>query len=116
MPSSTSTASGSTARGRTLAKRKKPKSITIIGRRWFARTYGNTYHSAEILVDGVPVGKIQAYGYGDQYVYNAMSWLAKNEYIKGYGDDQHSIPWRWAEDNKVVLTYTVSDVARQKDL
>jgi len=37
----------------------KMKSITVIGRRWFERINGNTYHSAEIIIDGTFVHKIQ---------------------------------------------------------
>lgn len=35
------------------------QSITIIGRRWFQRTYGNTYFSAYALIDGKPVGGLR---------------------------------------------------------
>jgi hypothetical protein len=97
-----------------MARKRKPRSIVIVGRRWFNRGPGNTYHSAVMIVDGKTVGKIDfAYGYGDQYEYNAFNWLAKNGYIEA---GEHVIPWQWAKANKVHLVSTVTDVARRKDL
>lgn len=34
------------------------KSLTIIGRRWFRRSYGGTYFTAVAIVDGVQCLKI----------------------------------------------------------
>ena len=43
--------------------------ITLIGRRWFQKTYGNTYHTVTVLIDGTEVYQSpKSYGYGDQYV------------------------------------------------
>jgi len=98
------------------SRRKNPRNIVIIGRRWFAKTYGNTYHSAEIIIDGVRVHRIDfSYGYGDQYLYNAFGWLSANGFIRGY-DPGKSVPWRWSQDHEVKLDYSVSDVGRKKDL
>jgi hypothetical protein len=93
----------------------QPQSIVVIGRRWFRKGPGNTYHSAEIIVDGKCVNKIPfAYGYGDQYLYNAFDWLAANGYITR--ESNAEAPFRWAERNNVTLTYSVTDVARKRDL
>lgn len=49
------------------------KNITIIGRRWFDRKYGNTYHSVSVWVDGEFIGKNPyEYGYGDHYIQSAF--------------------------------------------
>ncbi len=88
--------------------------ITIIGRRWFQRGPGNTYHSARIIIDGAEVEGVGfAYGYGDQYLYSAFEKIAP---LLPTPLDTHEAPWRWAERNNVALTYSVSDVARKKDL
>lgn len=94
------------------------RTITIIGRRWFQKTYGNTYHSAEILVNGKNVGRIDyAYGYGNQYLYSAFYWLEKEGYLTlERGNGGHEAPWRWAERNGVELAYSATDVGRKKDL
>ena len=99
-----------------MAKRKrKPRVIHIHGRRWFARTYGNTYHTVQVWVDGDRVVKTESqYGYGDQYVWTARDWLAANGYLAGIEDGEAL--WRWCERNGVKLVNEVSDVARERDL
>ncbi len=95
-------------------------SLVIVGRRWFERTNGNTYHSAEIIVDGKCVHKIDyAYGYGQQYCHNAKIWLHQNGYLPELetrdGTPGESL-WRYCERKGIVFTDTVTDVRRKKDL
>ena len=102
-------------------KQAGPKivSITIIGRRWFQRTYGNTYHTATILVNGQHVHKTaEEYGYGDQYVDTAARWLEKFGYMdrKKYDNGGHEPARIWAERNGIAFTYQAVDVARERDL
>ena len=56
------------------------KSITVIGRRW-RDVRGNTYHTAEALLDVVaffPPAKTEVtYGYGNQYEATAVDMLAE---------------------------------------
>lgn len=62
--------------------KEKVESITIIGKKWFDKVNGNTYHTARIMVNGKTVGEIPyQYGYGDQYYYNAARWLHENGYV-----------------------------------
>jgi hypothetical protein len=90
------------------------KSITIIGRKWFAKTYGNTYHSATILVDGKQVHNTgQHYGYGEQYLQTAWEWLKQHTTIP---NDSAQPPWEYCEDNGITLHYSATDVPREKDL
>ena len=51
------------------------KSLFIIGRRWFARLYGNTYHKTYITINGQSVESEETYGYGDQYLQTAHELL-----------------------------------------
>lgn len=99
---------------------KPVKSITVIGRRWFQRTYGNTYHTAEILIDGVTVHKTaRAYGYGSQYEDSAAAWLEAQGVIKrkAYANGGHSPLWQVIRD-EMGLNWqsTALDVARERDL
>jgi hypothetical protein len=90
------------------------QSIFVVGRRWFERTNGNTYHSAEIYVNNDLVHKIDFnYGYGNQFEWNAMLWLSKNGYLKGY---KESSPSLYCRDNGISYNSTVTDVKRKKDL
>jgi len=102
---------------------KKAKHISIIGHRWFQKTYGNTYHSVTVSVDGVVIGHVpMAYGYGDQYIQSAFEILQNKGYTPKTGDRKNGFDcdysWFLGEmrDHRDRFTVTVSDVARQKDL
>lgn len=52
--------------------------ITIDARRWFQRTYGNTYHKVRVYVDNEFVGESPfTYGYGEQYLMSAFDILSE---------------------------------------
>lgn len=58
--------------------------ITITAKRWFQKSYGNTYHSVEVskLVDDSwqTVGRVPfCYGYGDHYLNTAADILGITE-------------------------------------
>jgi hypothetical protein len=92
-----------------------PKSITIIGRRWFDRRYGNTYYSAQIIVDGEPIeGIAYAYGYGDQYAHEAMEKLEAQGIIPKREPGEPF--WALARRLGIAFHYSASDVQRKKDL
>jgi len=98
---------------------KTPRTITIMGRKWFDKVNGNTYHSATILVDGRHVHKVDyEYGYGDQYVWSAWEWLDANGYIKikRYSNGGTEAPWQYCDREGIVLFYTATDVNHKKDL
>jgi hypothetical protein len=97
---------------------KKPIQIDILGKRRFQRTYGNTYHTAEIsilrndrreLLHKAP----RQYGYGDQYMQTAREWLAKN----GYGEfETYPNGGQRYKPGNINISSRVLDVDRQKDL
>lgn len=86
--------------------------LHIEGRRWFARKYGNTYHSVRIHKDGELIAVLPyQYGYGDQYLQTALDWLKANSLAPAdapYG----TLYMR----EQLHASYSVADVARQKDL
>jgi hypothetical protein len=58
-----------------------PRSIFIEARQWVDKTYGNSYFSARISVDGETVGYLPfQYGYETAYKDAAFRWLQDNEY------------------------------------
>ncbi len=84
--------------------------LHIDAKRWFQKTYGNTYHSVRILRDGhEPIYLPFQYGYGEQWLQTAIDYLRAN------GFPQAEYGTRYLRE---VLggTYSVSDVARRKDL
>jgi hypothetical protein len=95
-------------------KVKRPKSITIFGRRWFRRGPGGTYCSAEIIVDGKPVAKVgPSYSSGEYYLQLARDWLEANGYLPGLGRDPLR---RYCQDRKIAFSYSAADVSRERDL
>ena len=88
------------------------KNLHIEGRRWFQRTYGNTYHTARVFIDGeLKFCSDRQYGYGEQFLQTALDWMKANGYAP-----------KGAEYGTYYLretlggTYSVIDVGRQKDL
>ena len=73
-------------------------SVTITGRRWFQRTYGNTYNTARILADGFAFDLPKQYGYGDYWAQHCREWLRE----VGYAG--------------TIVQGSVSDVLRERDL
>ena len=82
----------------------------ISGRRWFQRSYGNTYHTVTIYKDGAAVfTSPRSYGYGDMFLQTAVNWLRAN----GYPDLDYGTR---ALREELGATYEVNDVARERDL
>jgi len=79
--------------------------VHITGRRWFQRTYGNTYHSVTIHKDdGTTEDSGIHYGYGDQHLQTAASMLGIDYTGTRALREEHGITW------------DVTDVARKRDL
>lgn len=92
------------------------QTLHIIGRRWFQKTYGNTYHTAEVLINGKSVYKsMRSYGYGDQYLTTAVEWLQRVDLLPS--DIVGHVGTRYLrEESGYEFSYEVHDVARQRDL
>ena len=90
------------------------KSIYLLARRWFQRSYGNTYHTCEIWVNDRMVHKIPfTYGYGDQWEYNASKWLVDNGFLDRLTSYYVS---RYCRESGIEYNHTVTDVNRKRDL
>lgn len=96
----------------------KPRSIVVVGRRHFMG--GNTYHTAEIVIDGVSVHRTaRAPGYGNDYETSAAEWLqsaglvTRERYAASGGVQTLA---RACEAAGIAYTSTACDVARRKDL
>jgi hypothetical protein len=95
------------------------KSLVIIGRRWFQKTFGNTYHTATIIVDGKCVCHLDRhYGYGNQYEQTAQEWLQANGYIKPkkYSHGGSEPLWQYCKRKGISLHSEAIDVGRKQDL
>ncbi len=98
----------------------KVKSIRLLGRRWFQKTFGNTYHTCEIWINDELIHTCPyAYGYGSQYRQSAEAWLDENGYLRElehYSNSLNEPLWHYCERKNIVLTDQVIDVQRKKDL
>ena len=69
---------------KTLEKNKIEKSLFIEGRLWFDKTYGNTYFSNRVWVDGKIAFQMgMEYGYDEQYAHRAIQELQSRGYFEG---------------------------------
>lgn len=74
----------------------------VIARRWFQKSNGNTYHTAELILDnGTTIKSPRAYGYGDH-------WKATTRELAA----QHNL----TVHTKTLWDAVVLDVKRKKDL
>lgn len=88
------------------------QSITVIGKLWLDRVNGNTYSSADVIVDGKAYKTAYQYGYGDFYMQSA------NEILKRHGviDTPEYTPlWQYCSDNGIRLNrYAIN--CKKRDL
>jgi len=98
------------------------KEIKVIGRRWFQSTYGNTYHSVEIYINGNFVYKVPFnYGYDSQFQSTALNYLIKEVFSKQLNtkikSNKYACLYTVCEDIiKCKFDSIVYDVNRKKDL
>ena len=95
---------------------KKTMIIDIIGKRWFQKSYGNTYFSSKVYIDGHLVAELsKQYGYDDHYIFESHKVLS--ELTHGVVPDPKKVAlWRYCRENNVILNTSVVDVTRQRDL
>lgn len=92
----------------------KMKTLYVLGKRWFDKVNGNTYHSATIYINGEFYKKIDCrYGYDDQYLQSANELLIEDKIIK---DINHVFLYTYCNDKNIKFCYDVVDVQRKKDL
>jgi tRNA(Leu) C34 or U34 (ribose-2'-O)-methylase TrmL len=94
---------------------KKGDNITIIGRKWFDRINGNTYHSVTVLVNNTEVLYSPfSYGYDDQYIQTAAKELHQFGYLPEWPDNK--VFWRYCDESGINLYCTATNVTRKRDL
>ena len=101
-----------------MKKLKKGDTITILGKRWFEKVNGNTYHSVKVWVNGNLIDQIDFdYGYGSMYSQNAQSLLEKhyNLGLEKYPNGGSESLWH-LKDQGINIIDNVVDVERKKDL
>ncbi len=88
---------------------KKINALEVIGKRWFQQSYGNTYHTATVIVNGEELKSEIKYGYGSAYLQTAADLLRVNGYE--VPADNNEAFYKMCE-----YPHAVKDVDRKKDL
>lgn len=85
----------------------------IIGKRWFDRVNGNTYHTVNIINtasnESIYTSNCMVYGYGDQWKHTAYDSLILLKLATEKDRFNHDL-------NSKRFIYICSDVTRKKDL
>jgi hypothetical protein len=98
--------------------------LNIAGRRWFQKSYGNTYHSVQVTAtysDGstktLRSGK--RYGYDDHYIQTAIELLIAEGILSApsSSDVTSFMPLSlFCRNNGIEYANSVADVSRERDL
>lgn len=88
---------------------KQIETLEIHGRRWFQNSFGNTYHTTTVIVNGRELKSDIVYGYGNHYLTTAAELLKANGYDIPYDNGKaFSMMTKYEHD--------AVDVKRKKDL
>lgn len=96
-----------------------PENITIIGRRWFQRSYGNTYFSMEMFNKNELIAKVDyEYGYGDQYRQAAFEILREMGLYGNEKTEPHGLyeDWELLRDDSHKMLIVCHDVNTKREL
>jgi hypothetical protein len=89
-------------------------------RRWFQPTYGNTYHTVRVWIDGgEPLTSGRTYGYGDHYWHTLGELLADHTELARLLPavrSAYDVSARAMREAGHTVTVEVADVKRRKDL
>jgi len=94
----------------------KVKSVEIWGKKWFQKSYGNTYHKVRVYVNNELIGTSPiTYGYGDSYLQTAKDILIKKGYFPIALKKTNNL-YSFFKDRKIDFKYYANDVKRERDL
>lgn len=89
--------------------------VTLTGRRWLHRTYGNTYCTTYISINGQDVGQTPIEtGQNDMWMRYGMNWLLDHGYITW--DQRKEAAREMVERMGFTLHRNVYDIKRERDL
>ena len=92
------------------------KVVEVSARRWFQKSYGNTYHKVKVYVNDELIGTSPiTYGYGEQYLETAKKILIDKGYFPRALKNAGSL-YTFLKNRKIKFIYNVTDVKREKDL
>ena len=95
------------------------KTIDLKAKQWFDKVNGNSYFSAQATINfGMPDEKTVyipfQYGYGDHYKTVAFEQLQNDGILPN--DTTIYSPWRYCEENNIILRYSKQENCLQRDV
>ncbi len=96
----------------------KVKTIDITAKEWFDKTFGNSYFSAQIILnygfkDQEKYCLPFQYGYGDQYIYEAKASLNQiNKISTNYNQNLRA----YCKENNIILRKNKIDNCKKKEV
>jgi len=95
---------------------KKGDKVEMVGKRWFQRSYGNTYHTVKVYVNDKLIGETENshYGYDEQFLQTGLDILFKH-YLPPYKWNGSRPAWT-LKNYGIKFDYDYTDVARERDL
>ena len=88
---------------------KRIETLKIYGKRWFQKSYGNTYHTVTVIVNGEEMKSGITYGYENHYLQTAADMLRNAGYdIPEDNGEAYAMMTKYDHD--------AEDVKRKKDL
>jgi len=91
--------------------------ISLVCKKWYDKTYGNTYFSCRVLVDNEVVTTLEFQsGYGEHFKEEANRWLNDNGYIDNpsHSNGSRTPLWHYCEANNIILNSSEYEVKTQK--
>ena len=114
---------------------KTIKAVNISARRWFQKTYGNTYHTVkiEVVFDDDTRDVLthdRTYGYGEMWNQTALTMLIRGGYAtqeyypvtegkllsNHIPSPKYCYATSYCREKAILCFSTVTDVSRQRDL
>lgn len=94
------------------------RSLVVVARTWFGRTYGNSYYTTSVIVDGVPTAWTSlAYGRGDVTYLDTAVKAARAAGVEGLPEAVRG--WQERRDLEAAgwaVTVEEVPVGRKRDL
>lgn len=95
------------------------KTLTILAKEWFDKTYGNSYFSAKVYADNVLLLSLPfQYGYDNHYIDMAAQALEKAGHItmEHYNNGGSEALWVYCERNGITLLTNKQENCLKREL
>lgn len=88
--------------------------VEVYGYRWFQASFGNTYHTVIVFVNGNEIYRSphMVYGYGDHYQQTALEQFAEWVGI----EQPRNAAWKFFENHGITYASKAFDVKRKRDM